>query len=153
MQWNIQPAEIWMIIGFLLIFIELIKLPGFGFIFLGLGGLTLSIVMASEKFNLGLYEQLVAFAVFTTIWCALLWKPIKKFTLKLHSDKAYKDMIDEEVVVIGDKITPGLMGQVKWSGTIMNATLTAHETRTANVGEILVIKEIMGNILICSFKE
>jgi membrane protein implicated in regulation of membrane protease activity len=153
MQWNIQPSEVWMIIGFSLIFIELIKLPGFGLLFLGLGSLTVSIILASEKIELSQYAQFAIFIVSTCIWFGLLWKPLKNFNSKKSSKTSYLDMIGEDVVVIGDKITPGLIGQVKWSGTLMNATLESTANKPANVGDIIVIKEVMGNVLICGFKE
>ncbi len=153
MHLDIQPSEIWMIFGFFLIFIELIKLPGLGFLFLGLGGLTVAILIASEKFTLDLYMQVILFVLASTIWFALLWKPLKIFNSKIKSKHAYNDMMGEEVVVINDKITPGFIGQVKWSGTIMNATLVSDSSKVANIGDSLIIKEIKGNILICSFKE
>jgi membrane protein implicated in regulation of membrane protease activity len=153
MNWNIQPSEIWMILGFFLIFIELIKLPGLGFLFLGLGSLTVSIVLASERFDLSHYSQIAIFLIASCVWFALLWKPLKRFSSRMNSKHTYHDMIGDEVVVVKDKIIPGLIGQVKWSGTIMNATLNSTETRTANIGEVLVIKEVMGNVLICSYKE
>ncbi|MCC2646863.1 MAG: hypothetical protein K0R02_928 [Rickettsiaceae bacterium] len=153
MQWNIQPSEVWMIIGFSLIFIELIKLPGLGFLFLGLGSLTVSIILASEKIELNQYAQIAIFIISSCIWFAVLWKPLKNFSSKKNSKTSYYDMIGEDVVVIGDKITPGLIGQVKWSGTIMNATLESTANKPANIGDIIVIKEVMGNVLICRFKE
>jgi len=53
-----------------------------------------------------------------------------------------------QVEVAYEDIKPGNLGQVYWSGTIMNAKLSSGET-IARVGEKLVIVNAKGNILIC----
>ena len=156
MIWNIQPAEIWMIVGFLFVFIELMQLPGFGFFFLGLGGLSVSIVLASDRFAISTFHQFIIFSIASLVWIVLLWKPLKKLNLhsfnNTYNDK-FHDMIGQSVIVLHDEIMPGLLGKVKWSGTIMNASLIEGETKTAHIGQKLFIKEIMGNVLICEFKD
>ena len=62
----------------------------------------------------------------------------------------YMDMIGGEVEVCNSSLFPGDLGQVKWSGTVMNARLDKTEQNSAAIGDKLFITAIHGNILICS---
>ena len=46
----------------------------------------------------------------------------------------------------------GKIGQVSWSGTTMNATLSPLDNENADIGDELTVLEVKGNILICSKK-
>ena len=63
-------------------------------------------------------------------------------------DKEYFDIIGMQVEVAYEDIKPDNLGQVYWSGTIMNAKLSSGET-IARVGDKLFIVNAKGNILIC----
>lgn len=58
-------------------------------------------------------------------------------------------MIGKTVEVYSSTISSDSIGQVKWSGAIMNAYLAPNET-DAKTGDRLFITEVKGNILICS---
>ena len=58
-------------------------------------------------------------------------------------------MRGKTVEVYSSVVSSDTVGQVKWSGAIMNAYLAPNET-DAKTGDRLFITEVKGNILICS---
>lgn len=147
---NISPVELWLLVGCICLIAEFTNLPGIGLLFLGLGSLTTSIFI----YNYPRYidYQLATVGLISLLWLIILWWPLKKYLHNKKDNLEYLDMINNEVEVYGNKITIGKIGQVKWSGAIMNAKLEDTENLVAEVGEKLYIKEIHGNVLICAKK-
>lgn len=147
---SISSVELWAIIGVICLIIEFTKLPGIGFLFLGLGALSSSILISNYP-NF-FYNQYIVFAYFgllSFLWFTILWWPLKKYVYNKSKGQDYFDMIGSEVEVYS-RMAPGEVGQVKWSGTIMNARLSEAETEVAEKNAKLYIQQIHGNILICS---
>ena len=143
-------VEMWLIVGIIFIVIELLHLPNIGFLFLGLGALSCGILTSTFP-HLTIYQWIV-FGLTSLFWFAVLWLPLKRYVYKKNSKSTYSDMVNNEVYVYNKPIIAGESGQVKWSGTIMNATLDASEAKEVAIGEKLYIKEVRGNTLICSRK-
>lgn len=117
---ELSPTVIWMLAGALMIALEIMALPGIGFLFAGLGALTVGVCLMLGV----IVETIPQFSVFfiaTAIWTAILWKPIKK--MMRGKDSGFSDMVGSTAVVFGDALQPGKYGQVKWSGTIMKCEL------------------------------
>lgn len=144
---DITPAGLWLLIGISCLIIEFIKLPSIGFLFLGLGGLANAIL--TYNYQLSIEYQLMSFGFFSLVWFLILWFPLKKFIRRDQVSKNSFDIIGSEVEVFAQDIFPNNIGQVKWSGTYMNARLNVKEILPAKVGDKLIITEVHGNILIC----
>ena len=144
----ISLGEIWLVVGIIFILIEFSTLPGIGFLFVGLGAMTSSVIF---YFYPEIQNYQVASVAFSSLaWFLILWWPLKAFVYNKnnHSDKEYFDIIGMQVEVAYEDIKPGNLGQVYWSGTIMNAKLSSGET-ISRVGDKLFIVSAKGNILIC----
>lgn len=144
----ISPGEMWLVVGIVFILIEFSTLPGIGFLFLGLGAMSSAVIF---YFYPEMQNYQVASVGFSSLaWFLVLWWPLKAFVYgkNNHSAKVYFDILGMQVEVALEDIKPGNIGQVYWSGTIMNAKLSGEET-IARVGDKLLVVEVKGNILIC----
>jgi membrane protein implicated in regulation of membrane protease activity len=142
------PAA-WMIAGALCMLAEALLIPGVGFLFAGLGAITTGIALMAGL--PGMSEPVLQFAwffAFTTIWAILLWKPLKK--LRLGKTPPYRNIIGDTAIVIGKPLTYGQTGEVRWSGTVMNARIAddAPETLDIQVGSEVKIIDVTGNMLL-----
>lgn len=141
----IGSIEFWACIGFVAIVLEMIFISGFGMLFIGLGALSVAgmSVFYPEMHHL----QYMFFALFSCLWFAILWYPLKNFDHTSPSSEV-KNFIGDRVEVMSD-LKPGSIGQVKWSGTIMNAELTANVKHIVKTGEFLEVESVRGTVLIC----
>jgi membrane protein implicated in regulation of membrane protease activity len=144
---DFSHATAWLILGAILIVLEIVVLQGIGFLFAGLGAISIGAVITT-----GIVEkpinQFILFFVFTAIWTALLWKPLKNFIR--GKDSGFNDMVGSTAVIFGDDLAKGKTGQVKWSGTIMNCKLDKNYTVEEKIltDTEVVITEISQGILI-----
>ena len=142
-------AWAWLVIGVILIVIDIINFAIVGFIFPGLGAISTSIYLIF--FNINDY-QMIFFIISSLIWFALLYKPVKNYLSKNKNSKV-SDIVDSFVVVVDEPIHINSIGKVKWSGVLFNASLDSSASSQAEIGEILQVKEIIGNRLICIKKQ
>ncbi|MES2214620.1 MAG: NfeD family protein [Pseudomonadota bacterium] len=143
---DITQTEWWLIFGFAGILIELLISPGLGGIFLSLGAVTVAAIVSFIP-SMEVYQYLL-FCLFSCFWVIALWKPLKYPNIFSTKRSQTSDLVGQEVEVINLPLEAGIIGQVKWSGTIMNAKL-AEDFKPAEVGAILKVREVEGNILIC----
>ena len=145
MEEFIGSIAFWSLIGFAAIMVELLFISGFGMLFIGFGAFSVAgiNVFYPEMQHL----QYLYFAVFSCFWFALLWYPLKNFYHKSPSSLV-SNFIGDKVELISD-LKPGSMGQVRWSGTIMNAELTKDIKNTIKAGEFLEVESVRGSVLIC----
>lgn len=118
---NIPQSAIWLVVGGLLIAFEAMILPGIGFLFAGLGCITVGIAMLSGWIQTPL-SQVSCFLGSTAVLAALLWVPLRR--IHLQPGSGYSDMIGSIAVVGQEGLEKGKMGKVRWSGTIMNSKLS-----------------------------
>lgn len=144
-------VEIWLALGIIFILLEFTTIPGIGLLFVGIGALTCSLILHKYPYLIPYQVTIVGLTSFT--WFLILWWPLKRFlygnSQSNRYGKDYFDIVGTEVEVSVEEIKPGGMGNVTWSGTLMNARLAANEA-AAQVGERLYVHEVKGNILICS---
>jgi membrane protein implicated in regulation of membrane protease activity len=145
---NIEAVELWLVLGAVCLIIEL-QVSGIGFLFLGLGSLSNAALIYTYP-NLSQY-QYSFFGLLSFLWFIILWWPLRRYMqAKSKNTQHYMDMVGSEVEIYNSSLLPGDLGQVKWSGTVMNARLDEMEQNSAAIGDKLFITAIHGNILICS---
>lgn len=148
---NNYLTEIWLIIGLTCIIVEFLAIPNIGFLFFGFGALSNALITYNYPL-INLKSQITIFGLFSLIWFCILYYPLKKYVYHETSQPAnYSDMIGKEVEVYSNIISEENLGQVKWSGVIMNAYLVPNEK--AKAGDKIFITEVKGNILICSHQK
>lgn len=142
--------EYWIVVGLFCLLIEFTKLPGIGFLFLGLGGLTNAILV--YNFEYFVQYQYASFGILSLMWLVILWFPLKKYVYKTNKNQQdySSDIIGAQVEVLSSELNTLNIGQVKWSGTIMNAKLDEEEQGPAKAKDILKVKKVHGSILICT---
>ncbi|MGX6960580.1 MAG: NfeD family protein [Rickettsia endosymbiont of Pentastiridius leporinus] len=141
-------TEIWLIIGIVCVIAEFFAIPSIGFLFFGFGALSNALII--YHYPIDLQNQITLFGLLSLIWFCVLYYPLKKYVYsKTSTTENYSDMIGKEVEVYSDTISSNNLGQVKWSGVIMNAYLVPDE-KDAKSGSKLFIIKVRGNILICS---
>lgn len=148
MIFGISVISLWVIVGIILIVIEFTNTPNVGFLFLGLGALSTAIFLTINP--IAFKYQYIIFGLSSVLSFIILWWPLKQYVYNNNKGLAYSDMIGNEVVVHSKEISAEKIGQVVWSGTIMNAKLDSKEHHPAHHGEKLHINKVSGNVLICS---
>lgn len=145
--------ELWLAVGIIFILVEFTSLPGIGFLFLGLGAVSTSILIyyVPEIQN----YQVASVGLLSLAWFLVLWWPLKVFVYgkKSNAGSDYFDMVGMQVEVAFKDMEPSGLGQVYWSGTLMNARLEDKDSAGAKIGDKLYVTKIKGNILVCSHKK
>jgi membrane protein implicated in regulation of membrane protease activity len=141
-------VEVWLVVGLVSLVLEFAKLPGIGFLFIGLGALTNAILIyIYPEFT---KVQYAYFGLLSFLWLAVLWWPLKKYARSNHKKQEVFDIVGSQAQVVSMVLEPGMMGQIKWSGTIMNARLDSSETEPVKADQTVYIKRMEGNVAILS---
>lgn len=145
---NLTASEWWLIIGFICIIVEFTHFPNIGFLFLGLGAITEFVILCLFP-NLLKYQYII-FGVSSFLWFCILWWPLKHYVHNRHSENnTYSDMVGKEVEVYSDRLSSKEIGQILWSGVVMNAKLSEGEESIFK-GSTTRVKRVVGNVFICS---
>ncbi len=141
-----SPAIIWLVAGMALIALETSLIPSMGFLlFSGLSALCVGLL---AYFGLAdtLAVQAAWWCLFSVLWAVVLWHPLKKFRIGKNANN-YSDIIGSTATVNSANLRKDREGQIKWSGSIMQARLSS----SASLEEIpqgmeVEIMEIQGNV-------
>jgi membrane protein implicated in regulation of membrane protease activity len=146
-----DPINAWLTFGALIIAFEAFTAPGLGLFLAGIGALCTALVI-----KMGIVGEASTPAQFawwfaiTVGWAGLLWKPLRKFRLHRKSrgaDVKTNNLIGEVAIVAKGGLKPGDVGQVLWSGTLMNAELESSHAHPVAEGEKVQVHSISGNTL------
>lgn len=148
------PATLWLIAGVAFLAMEALGLPGVGFLFAGLGALSVGALVSFEQLAADAVTlQWVVFFVATGIFAALLWKPMQRFHLNRKSH-SYSNMVGDTAYVGSQGLKKNAIGEVTWSGTIMRAELAADAgVESLSAGAAVTIADVEGAKLIVRPKE
>ncbi len=141
-------AVLWLAAGALFMLLEALAVPGVGFLFAGLAAITTGGLV---EFGIIGYEsytaQGIVFLSASFLWAAVLWVPLRKFHKK-NITTEYSNMIGENAIVYEKPLLKGKIGEVKWSGTIMQAQLSDDaDAQSVAPDTIVKIIAIKGNVL------
>ena len=138
---------VWLIIGIAAMLIEILAIiPGIGILFMGLAALSVSILVSTEMgAGLSLVGQSAWFFGLTVVFAVVLWKPLKRWRISSAKSETYNNMVGDKAVVVENPLQQGVMGKVRWSGTVMNAKLHENIT-TAALDATVEIVAVEGNI-------
>ncbi|RYE06273.1 MAG: NfeD family protein [Rickettsiaceae bacterium] len=142
---NNLAAIIWLILGVLAIASEFSMLPGIGLLFLGLGALLNATLV--YNYILFYHYQYTAFGFSSLLCFIVLWWPLKKYIFTIKNTTNRFDIIGSSAEVYLLPLYPSKLGQVKWSGTIMNAQFD--DLEGIELGNLVIIEKVIGNVLTC----
>lgn len=158
---HLNPAElyanagyVWLVVGVIFIAAEALGMPGIGFMFAGLGALVVGAAVQSGAIGTDAHvSQFILFFLATSLWVALLWKPLKRLHLARRSN-GYSNIVGETAYVGSNGLSKDGGGEVTWSGTIMKARLAARtHVDKVDAGAQVTIVEVSGSTLIVKPKE
>jgi membrane protein implicated in regulation of membrane protease activity len=136
---------LWLIFGVACFLIETLVVSGLGFLFAGLGALTIASILVLYPELTELQQGVVFFAA-TGLWAVFLWKPIQRFMRK-PTGEGFRNMVGDTAYIGAGGLQKGAVGEATWSGTIMRAQL-AEGTDSMLPGASAVIVDVEGNTLI-----
>ncbi len=145
-----NQAYLWLTFGALLVLFEAVTAPGLGIFLGGLGAICTGIIIESGLVPADATPlQFACFFGFTTIWAIALWRPLLKFRAGKGKGSAGFNIMVGETATVGERgLRRGEMGQVLWSGTVMNAEIDdAAKADFLPAGSHVIIKSVSGNIL------
>lgn len=148
---EMSAFTLWLLAGIVFMAIEAIGIPGMGFLFAGLGALTVGVWLnfASDTNTI---TQFVIFFGATTVWAGLLWKPLQKF--RVGKTGGYNNIIGDDAFVGEHGLKKGAVGEATWSGTIMKAELSPDASvESLSSGDTATIIAVSGNKLILKPKK
>ncbi len=123
---NLEPFDIWLIIACLLFVIDVFITGGIGLVFGGLAALATAFLLHLNIVDADATILQMAIALgLTTLFGALLWKPLKKWRLNPTIENTITNLVGDNVEVVEGSLKKGVIGRVKWSGTTMHAELDA----------------------------
>jgi membrane protein implicated in regulation of membrane protease activity len=146
----------WFIIGIILIGLEVFL--GFTIILLfsGMAAFILGNLIFFNKIDpTNIWGQISIFFTITMMLSAILWKPLKRgvFSRKPKAE-LFNNIIGQEAVVIEKPLKKNEEGIIKWSGTFIKARLLSSEKiEELEVGQIVTIVEVIGNVFIVKGKD
>lgn len=142
-----NAGGLWILAGALLVLAEAWFI-GVGFLFAGFGALFTGMaihfgVIAPDNVAL----QVAVFFLATGGFAALLWKKLKAFR---QGKSNYSNMVGDAAVVESAVLEKHATGKIKWSGTHLDARLSADaKVESVASGSEVIIHKIEGNTAYC----
>lgn len=148
-----SPAILWLLFGAALVFAEVFTAPGIGLFLGGFGAMSTGIIVQSGLVGEeSIAAQFAWFFGLSSLWAMVLWKPLQKFRvhqkLTTRAGAERSDLVGGTGTVGHNGLKRHETGQVKWSGTIMNAVLAPDSIDDfLPEGSTVKITSVSGNTL------
>lgn len=140
------PSILWLLAGAAFLAIEAFGAPGIGFLFAGLGAILTGLLVELGLLGSADYvAQFAAFFINSALLAYLLWSRVKHFRAAPGKPEEYQNIIGDDAVTV-TALAPGQKGEVRWSGTLMQAELEKSAEMVAE-GVPVIITAVHGNIL------
>lgn len=140
------PSILWLLGGAAFLAIEAFGAPGIGFLFAGLGAVLTGLLVELDILGQGDHvAQFAAFFLNSALLAYLLWNKVKHFRTAPGKPEEYHNIIGDDAVTV-TPLAPGHKGEVRWSGTLMQAELEKGADALAE-GATVTITAVHGNIL------
>lgn len=141
----------WLIASALFFTLEALGIPGIGFLFAAIAAAFVGILVEMALLAPSdILSQLAVFLLATGLTALLLWKRLKGWRLNPNAPH-YSNIVGTEATVtralIGDA-----EGEVRWSGTLMRATLVDTQLAPVANGSVVVVRALKGNLLLVAPK-
>ncbi len=147
---SLPAPYLWLIAGMVCLALEAFGISGIGFLFAGLAAIVVAVFIELNIVETGAYiAQFAWFFGLTMVWASLLWNPMRRFKIGKNTEPAYQNIVGDTAVVIEAALEKGKRGQVRWSGTVMQAEIAEDEKTTRiEVGSHVHIHAVKGSTLI-----
>lgn len=146
----LDPTHLWLLVGAICLALEAFGIPGLGFLFAGLAGIVVAVLIHYQIIDEANYvAQLAAFFGLTGLLAAILWKKLKSWRMGSGKHSDYSNIIGDMATIGRDGLFKGRVGQVSWSGTSMMAELADDAPVDGCLeGDMVKIVDVKGNKLI-----
>jgi hypothetical protein len=111
---------LWAVLGLLLAATEIVTPGGFFFIFFGLAGLVVALLVRIRLAD-ALWFQIFLFSIFSVVSLLLFRNPLLRWMARRIPDKGDVDSLVGELAVAAGPIAPAGAGQAQLRGTVWNA--------------------------------
>lgn len=145
----------WLLIGAVMMAVEVFAMPTFVLFFAGIAAVCVGVMTGTGLLQDDSYlMQWAWFFGLTVMWAAVLWKPVKKFRTITPHGQDYKNITGDIATVVRGSLKKGVVGQVQWSGTLMNARLSDNAAENElPEGTIVEITDVKGNTVTVKLKQ
>ena len=143
-------AYYWLVASMVFLALEAFGISGVGFLFAGLAAVCVGILIELDVISrFDMVEQFATFFGATTVCALLLWKPLKRWYSNKEG-RAYSNIVGTMAKVTSPEgLRKGSLGEVKWSGTTMQAELTMESPKMHIAeGEMVVVVSVKGSKLV-----
>ena len=131
----------WLILAIACIVVEVTVIRGMGFVFAGLSALTVFLALEMRYIEHGIMHDIIFFILFTGVWGAILWIPMKRFH-RVSLTKNLKNIVGSLAEVEDDDLVRGEVGIVEWSNIRFKAMIdkTCEYDRIKEGEDVLVVR-------------
>ena len=136
---------LWAFSGIVLILIDIKLAQTIVLFLLGLGALTVAIVLTFHPLS-AITDQAKVFLFSSIFWTLVLWRPLQKY--KYSNSETFHNLKGRRVVLQDKELAPGSRGKAKWSGTIVEVKLADGVEQTVPMGSELIVKSVEGTLFI-----
>ncbi len=149
----LAPKYFWLALAALFLALEAFGVMGVGLMFGGLAALLVGILIEFSVIGENqIVTQLAVWFGITALCAALLYKPMKRWRTTSKSGQHYDNIVGDTAIVTDGDLSRDAQGKVKWSGTVMNASIDPQASIDRfEDGQTVKVSEVRGNtFLVCA---
>ncbi|WPX96552.1 NfeD family protein [Candidatus Bandiella euplotis] len=121
-----NQLDFWYLLGALLLIMEMLMGGTIIMFFAGIAAFSVAFVIRFDVVTLNsIISQVGMFCAFLCFWSISLWKPARYIVNLNKPAKDYNNFEGSVAVVYSDELDNKKVGEIKWSGAVCKAKLTA----------------------------